>query len=97
MQKRINRFHASLPLLCFARGMVVVMLMAVTLVMFNRLDMSNGVATLVTSLFLLPLTLRPFLSPVMETTGQRKWWIVLSLVLFGVTMYVVAGNMTLFP
>lgn len=97
MRQSRYRIHLSWPLTCFARGMVVVMPMAVTLVMFNRLGMSNTMAALATSFLLLPLAMRPLLAPLVGAVGQRKWWMVVSLAIFGIGMYGVSGHLDAFP
>ena len=97
MQQTRHFFHATWPLLCFIRGLVVVMLMAVTLVMFNRMGMSNTAAAIVTSLFLLPMALRPFLSIVVESAGKPKWWMVIALAVFAGALFMAAGHLDAFP
>lgn len=75
------------PLLCFARGLVIVVPLAVLVVMLNRLGMSNAMATLVTSLLLLPLASRPLATVVTAALGREKGWMVASLMVFALSLY----------
>ena len=59
-------------LLCFARGLVIVVPMAVLVVMFNRMGMSNTKAMLVSSLLLLPLALRPLAMTMVKGNRSAK-------------------------
>ena len=78
------------PLLSFARGMVLVVLMSVAMVMFKRLGMGNTWASCGTALLALPFVCRQFFRPLIMALTQRGWWIVgaevvLALALYGVS------------
>ena len=67
-------------LLAFARGLVLVMVMALPMVMLKRLGMSNSWAAFNTALLLLPFVLRGVLRPVAEMLMCR--WLPLVLLQF---------------
>ena len=77
-------------LLSFARGLVVVMPLAVLVVMFNRMGMSNTKAMLVSSLLLLPLALRPLAMTMVRGAKSAKRWMMASLLVYALMMVAVS-------
>lgn len=81
-------------LLCFARGLVLVVPMAVLVVMFNRMGMSNTKAMLVSSLLLLPLALRPLAMTMVKGNRSAKWWMLTSLLVYALMMFVASSHLS---
>ncbi len=81
-------------LLCFARGLVIVVPMAVLVVMFNRMGMSNTKAMLVSSLLLLPLALRPLAMTMVKGNRSAKWWMMTSLLVYALMMFVASSHLS---
>lgn len=81
-------------LLCFARGLVLVVPLAVLVVMFNRMGMSNTKAMLVSSLLLLPLALRPLAMTMIKGNRSAKWWMMTSLLVYALMMFVVSNHLS---
>lgn len=81
-------------LLCFARGVVMVVPLAVLVVMFNRMGMSNTKAMLVSSLLLLPLALRPLATTMVRGARSAKWWMMASLLVYALMMFVVSNHLS---
>ena len=81
-------------LLCFARGLVLVVPLAVLVVMFNRMGMSNTKAMLVSSLLLLPLALRPLAMTMVKGNRSAKWWMMTSLLVYALMMFVASSHLS---
>ena len=81
-------------LLCFARGLVLVVPLAVLVVMFNRMGMSNAKAMLVSSLLLLPLALRPLAMTMIKGNRSAKWWMLTSLLVYALMMFVTSNHLS---
>ena len=81
-------------LLCFARGLVIVVPLAVLVVMFNRMGMSNAKAMLVSSLLLLPLALRPLAMTMIKGNRSAKWWMLTSLLVYALMMFVASYHLS---
>ncbi len=75
------------PLLSFARGMVLVALVFVAMEMFKRLGYSNASASFGTALLSLPFVFRQFFRPLVVVLSRRGWWMVGTEVAFCVAMY----------
>ena len=81
------------PLLSFARGIVLVALMSVAMVMFKRLGLSNTWASFGTALLSLPFVFRQLFRPIVMVLPGRGWWMVGSQVAFCISMFGVAWSL----
>ena len=81
------------PLLSFARGIVLVALMSVAMVMFKRLGVSNTWASFGTALLSLPFVFRQLFHPIVIVLPGRGWWLVGSQVAFCLSMFGVAWSL----
>lgn len=66
------------PTVYFAMGLPMVMLSDVSLLMFKDLGISDTQITFWASLLILPWSLKPFFSPLMELVGTKKQYVVLT-------------------
>lgn len=64
------------PSLYFAQGVPYVMVMAMSVVMYKRLGISNTDIALYTSWLYLPWVLKPLWSPLVDITGTKRRWVV---------------------
>ena len=83
--------------LSFARGLVLVMVMALPMVMLKRLGESNSWAAFGTALLLLPFVLRGWMRPLAAMLSCRWWAVVvlqalLAAAVWGVASHPDAGN-----
>lgn len=67
---------AWIPTVYFAEGMPYILVMAVSVIMYKRLDISNTDIAFYTSWLYLPWVIKPFWSPLVELFKTKRWWIV---------------------
>lgn len=75
------------PTAYFAMGLPFVVLNMVTVLMFSGLGVDDKFFTFWTSLILLPYTLKPLWSPFLELFRTKKFWVVTTQFLTGVTFW----------
>ncbi len=83
------------PTAYFAMGMPFVVLNMVTVLMFDGLGVDKTLITLWTSLILLPYTLKPLWSPFLELFKTKKFWVVTTQFITGITFGLVAFSLGL--
>lgn len=83
------------PTAYFAMGLPFVVLNMVTVLMFNGLGVDDKLVTFWTSLILLPYTLKPLWSPFLELFRTKKFWVVTTQFLTGITFGAVAFSLGL--
>ena len=83
------------PTAYFAMGLPFVVLNMVTVLMFEGLGVDKTLITFWTSLILLPYTLKPLWSPFLELFKTKKFWVVLTQMVSGVTFGLVAFSLGL--
>ncbi|WPR73418.1 MFS transporter [Algoriphagus sp. NG3] len=88
------------PSLYLTEGIPYIVIIAVSVIMYKKLGVSNSDIGLYTSLLYLPWVIKPIWSPVVDLFGtKRKWFLsmqlILSLVFFGVGL-TTAGNQFFF-
>lgn len=83
------------PTAYFAMGLPFVVLNMVTVLMFNGLGVDDKLITFWTSLILLPYTLKPLWSPFLELFRTKKFWVVTTQLLTGITFGGVAFSLGL--
>ena len=71
------------PSLYFAEGLPYIIVMALAVILYKRLGMSNGDIALYTSWLYLPWVIKPFWSPLVDVLKTKRWWIVVTQVLIG--------------
>lgn len=81
--KRVRSPWAWIPTLYFAQGIPYVVAMAVSVVMYKRLGISNTEIALYTSWLYLPWVIKPFWSPFVDLLKTKRWWIVSMQLLIG--------------
>lgn len=81
---------AWVPTLYFAMGMPFVVLNMVCALMYKGMDVSDTQIAFWTSLIMLPWTLKPLWSPLLEIYKTKKFFVVLTQVLSGVMFALVA-------
>ncbi|GET31629.1 MFS transporter [Prolixibacter bellariivorans] len=74
-QKKKNPW-SWIPTVYFAEGMPYIVVMTVSVIMYKRLNISNGEIAFYTSWLYLPWVIKPFWSPVVEMLKSKRWWIV---------------------
>ena len=88
-KKSINPW-AWIPTLYFAEGIPYVVVMAIAVVMYKRLGLSNTDIALYTSWLYLPWVIKPFWSPIVDMLRTKRWWILVMQLLVGASMAGVA-------
>ena len=83
------------PSAYFAMGLPFVVLNMVTVLMFNGLGVDDKLVTFWTSLILLPYTLKPLWSPFLELFRTKKFWVVTTQFVTGITFGGVAFSLGL--
>ncbi len=83
------------PTAYFAMGLPFVVLNMVTVLMFKGLGVDDKLITFWTSLILLPWTLKPLWSPFLELFKTKKFFVVTTQLITGVTFGLVAFSLNL--
>lgn len=83
------------PTAYFAMGLPFVVLNMVTVLMFKALGVEDKLITFWTSLILLPWTLKPLWSPFLELFKTKKFFVVATQLITGVTFGLVAFSLNL--
>lgn len=83
------------PTAYFAMGLPFVVLNMVTVLMFKGLGIDDKLITFWTSLILLPWTLKPLWSPFLELFKTKKFFVVTTQLITGVTFGLVAFSLNL--
>ncbi len=81
---------AWIPTLYFTQGIPYVIVMFVTVVMYNRLGVSNTEIALYTSWLYLPWVIKPLWSPLVDLFRTKRWWIITMQLIIGACMAGVA-------
>ncbi|MDI6400855.1 hypothetical protein QLX67_02520 [Balneolaceae bacterium ANBcel3] len=81
---------AWIPSLYFAQGVPYVIVMFVTVVMYNRMGISNTEIALYTSWLYLPWVIKPLWSPLVDLLKTKRWWILAMQLCIGAGMAGVA-------
>lgn len=71
------------PSLYFAQGIPYVVVMAVSVIMYKKMGISNADIALYTSWLYLPWVIKPFWSPFIDLLKTKRWWIVTMQMLIG--------------
>ena len=83
------------PTAYFAMGLPFVVLNMVTVLMFKGLGVEDKLITFWTSLILLPWTLKPLWSPFLELFKTKKFFVITTQLITGVTFGLVAFTLNL--
>lgn len=86
---------AWIPTLYFTQGIPYVIVMFVTVVMYNRLGVSNTEIALYTSWLYLPWVIKPLWSPLVDLFKTKRWWIITMQLIIGAAMAGVAFTIPL--
>ena len=84
-----------IPTAYFAMGLPFVVLNMVTVLMFKGLEVDDKLITFWTSLILLPWTLKPLWSPFLELFKTKKFFVIITQLITGVTFGLVAFSLHL--
>ena len=71
------------PSLYFAEGLPYMAVMALSVILYKRMGLSNTDIALYTSWLYLPWVIKPFWSPLVDVLKTKRWWIVAMQVLIG--------------
>lgn len=71
------------PSLYFAEGLPYVAVMAISVLMYKQMGLSNAEITFYTSWLYLPWTLKPLWSPFVDLVKTKRWWILAMQLLIG--------------
>lgn len=71
------------PSLYFAEGLPNVIVVVVSVVMYQQLGLSNAEITFYTSWLYLPWVIKPLWSPFVDVIKTKKWWIIVMQLLMG--------------
>lgn len=83
------------PTAYFAMGLPFVVLNMVTVLMFEGLGVEKDIITFWTSLILLPYTFKPLWSPFLELFRTKKFWVIITQFISGITFGLVALSLGL--
>ena len=83
------------PTAYFAMGLPFVVLNMVTVLMFKGLGVEDKLITFWTSLILLPWTLKPLWSPFLELFKTKKFFVIATQLITGITFGLVAFSLNL--
>ena len=83
------------PTAYFAMGLPFVVLNMVTVLMFKGLEVDDKLITFWTSLILLPWTLKPLWSPFLELFKTKKFFVIVTQLITGITFGLVAFSLNL--
>ncbi len=83
------------PTAYFAMGLPFVVLNMVTVLMFKGLEVEDKLITFWTSLILLPWTLKPLWSPFLELFKTKKFFVIATQLITGITFGLVAFALNL--
>lgn len=78
-----RRPWAWVPSLSFADGLPLVAVMAVSLIFYKQMGLSNTAITFYTSWMYLPWILKPIWSPFIDLVKTKRWWVLTTQVLLG--------------
>lgn len=81
---------AWVPTLYVAEGLPYVLVTAVSLVLYQRLGVSNTEITLYATVLALPWTLKPLWSPLVDQYGTKRRWVLVTQALFGACLALLA-------
>ena len=81
-QKKLSPW-AWIPSLYLAEGLPYVAVMAISVIMYKRMGISNTDIALYTSWLYLPWVIKPFWSPFVDLLKTKRWWIVTMQLLIG--------------
>lgn len=81
--KEIRRPWSWVPSLSFADGLPLVAVMAVSLIFYKQMGLSNAAITFYTSWMYLPWILKPIWSPFIDLVKTKRWWVLTTEVLLG--------------
>jgi PAT family beta-lactamase induction signal transducer AmpG len=81
---------AWVPSLYFAQGVPFTMVMAVSVILYKRLEISNAEIALWTSWLYLPWVIKPLWSPFVDMLRTKRFWIVAMQFVIGVSLASIA-------
>jgi PAT family beta-lactamase induction signal transducer AmpG len=90
IRRRAARPFAWVPTLYFAEGIPFFAVSLIAGILYKRLGLSNDVIALYTKLLLLPWSLKPLWSPLLEMFKTKKYFVVLMQALGGVSLGLIA-------
>ena len=71
------------PSLSFSDGLPLVAVMAVSVILYKQLGLSNTAITFYTSWMYLPWILKPIWSPFIDLVKTKRWWVLAMELLLG--------------
>jgi len=83
MEKKSKKSWLWIPSLYYAEGIPYIVVMAVSVIMYKRLGISNTDIALYTSWLYLPWVLKPLWSPIVDILKTKRWWIVTMQLIIG--------------
>jgi len=97
IKKDISQKHPGfwVPTLYFAEGLPFVAIAAASSLMYKNLGISDAKIAFWTSLILLPWTLKPIWGPVLEMFKTKKYFVVATELITGITFAIIAFSLPL--
>lgn len=83
-----------IPTLYFVQGLPIIIVSAVSAVMYKDLGVANDKIALYTSLLYLPWVIKPLWSPFVDLIGTQRRWIIGAQLLIGLGLAAVAASLT---
>lgn len=75
-QKNRNNPLLWVPTLYFAEGIPYFIVNNISVILFTKMGIPNGIMALYTSLLYLPWVIKPFWSPFVDIIKTKRWWII---------------------
>lgn len=74
------------PTLAFSDGLPMVVVMAISVILYKQLGLSNTAITFYTSWMYLPWILKPVWSPFIDLVKTKRWWVLAMELLLGASL-----------
>jgi len=83
LKDKLNSAWAWIPSLYLIQGLPNVAVVALSVIMYRRMGISNTEIALYTGMLYLPWVIKPLWSPFVDLLKTKRWWIVITQLLLG--------------
>lgn len=82
-----------IPTLYFAEGIPYYMVNNISVIMFNKMGLPNGLMALYTSMLYLPWVIKPLWSPFVDIIRSKRWWVTAMQSIMAVCFIIMAATL----
>ena len=95
MDKKVKNINPWIwvPTLYFAEGLPYFIVNNISVIMFTRMGMPNGVMALYTSMLYLPWVIKPLWSPFVDIIKTKRWWVLAMQIIMSVAFAMLAFSL----